>query len=282
MDPVQVSPQFSPEFVNLRASWQWVRSDFAREFDRLSEVGAFRPDGVSRVIWKTRNKFVLRVTASPGFDVAYKSFFRIPEYHQYYLRPSPSAREALNYSMLAELGIPLTEILAVGEIRGKADWYVVFGGFRRLTNSFLVTRFIEGFRDGLDFAIGGPLEKDETLMMEFCRGHLALLAKLHDAGILHRGFTPSNLMYRMEPDGMKLCWIDVASCCRSTITTKKIADDIINLFRFLEIPGSTRRELEAWYLKSTVNPRTDLETLSKVLEKRLIKRLKRKNRVPLP
>lgn len=282
MDPVRVSPQFSREFISLRASWSWVRSDFADAFARLSDAGAFRPDGPSRMIWNTRNKFVLRATVSPGFDVIYKSFYRIREHQQYYLRPSPSAQEALNYLQLTGLGIPLPDVLAVGETRGKADWYVIIGRFLRLTNSFLIVRYVDGFRDGSDFGIGGPFEKDEALMMEFCRGHLALLAKLHDAGILHRGFTPSNLMYRQDPDGMKFCWIDVASCCRTSITTKKIADDIINLFRFLEIPGSTRRELEAWYLKSLANPRTDLETLSGVLEKRLIEVLKRKNRVPMP
>jgi len=281
MDRLRKSSHFSRKFINLRASWRWSRRDFADEFGRLSEAGAFRPDGTSRRIWNTRNKFVLRMTTSQGFDVIYKSFYRIKEYQQYYLRPSPSAQEALNYMMLSELGIPLPDLLAVGEVREISDWFII-GGFRRLTNSFLVTRFVDGFRDGSDFGIGGPLEKDESLMMEFCRGHLALLAKLHDAGILHRGFTPTNLMYRREPDGMKFCWIDVASCCRATITTKKIADDIINLFRFLEIPGSTRRELEAWYLKSSASPRTDLETLSSVLEKRLTERLKRKNRVPLP
>ena len=281
MNYIRTSPQFSREFVNLRASWRWVRNDFVDEFDRLSDAGAFRPDGPSRKIWNTRNKFVLRTTTSRGFDVVYKSFYRIKEYQQYYLRPSPSAQEALNYMMLSELGIPLPDLLVVGEIREISDWFVI-GGFRRLTNSFLVSRFVEGFRDGSDFIIGGPLEKDEMLMMEFCRGNLAMLAKLHDAGILHRGFTPTNLMYRREPDGMKFCWIDVASCCRASITTKKIADDIINLFRFLEIPGSTRRELEAWYLKSSASPRTDMETLSKVLEKRLVECLKRKNRVPLP
>lgn len=281
MNDRRTSSHFSREFIDLRASWRWVGNDFAEEFDRLSDAGAFLPDGPSRNIWNTRNKFVLRMTTSRGFDVVYKSFYRIKDFQQYYLRPSPSAQEALNYMQLSELGIPLPDLLAVGEVREISDWFII-GGFRRLTNSFLVTRFVEGFRDGSDFAIGGPLEKDRTLMMEFCRGHLALLAKLHDAGILHRGFTPTNLMYRKEPDGMKFCWIDVASCCRATITTKRIADDIINLFRFLEIPGSTRRELEAWYLKSSARPRTDMETLSRALEKRLIERLKRKNRVPLP
>jgi tRNA A-37 threonylcarbamoyl transferase component Bud32 len=118
--------------------------------------------------------------------------------------------------------------------------------------------------------------------MEFCRGHLSLLAKLHDAGILHRGFTPANLMYRMDADGMKFCWIDIASCCHAIITTKRIADDIINLFRFMDLSGADRRELEEWYLNASTKRRTDAGTLSKVLEERLVRRMKRKNLTPRP
>lgn len=273
MNVRRTTPTFSRQFIKLYRSWTWVRSDFADEFDRLSEAGEFLPDRPSsRMIWKTRNKFVLRVSTALGFDLAYKSFYRIHNFHHHFFSPSPSAEEALNYLLLAKLGFPLPELLATGEIRT---------GFL-IRNSFMITRFMEDFRDGGDFGIGGPLEHDEKTMMEFCRGHLSMLAKLHDEGILHRGFTPANLMYRQDADGMKFCWIDVASCCRAFITTKRIADDIINLFRFLDLSGAARRELEEWYLNAAVKRRTDAETLWKVLEERLAARLKRKNRVPRP
>ena len=272
MNVRRTSPTFSRQFIKLHRSWSWTRSDFADEFDRLSEAGAFLPDGPSQMIWKTRNKYVLRVPTGLGFDAAYKSFYRIHNFHHHIISPSPSAEEALNYQMLAKLGFPLPDLLAVGEIRT---------GFL-IRNSFMVSRFIEGFRDGGDFSIGGPLEHDEKTAMEFCRGLLRFLAKLHDEGILHRGFTPTNLMYRNDPDGMKFCMIDVASCCRAIITTKRIADDINNLFRFLDLSRAARRELVEWYLNATANPRTNIEKLWKVLEERLAKRLKRKNRVPRP
>ena len=71
------SPVFSPRMIRLYRSWSWVREDFADEFDRLADAGAFRPDGVSPAIWHTRTKYVLRVTTSRGFDVAYKSYYKI-------------------------------------------------------------------------------------------------------------------------------------------------------------------------------------------------------------
>ena len=261
----RTAPTFSRQFIKLHRSWSWVRSDFADEYDRLSEAGEFLPDRpASRMIWKTRNKFVLRVSTALGFDIAYKSFYRIHNFHHHFFSPSPSAEEALNYLLLARLGFPLPDLLATGEIRTGL----------LIRNSFMITRFIDDFRDGGDFGIGGPLEHDEKTMMEFCRGHLSLLAKLHDEGILHRGFTPANLMYRQDADGMKFCWIDVADCRNSAISTPQIATDMFHLFRYLKTTPETRRALEAWYLDAAKIRRTNLDDLFETVEKRIENRMK--------
>ena len=110
MSSRRTSPVFSPRMIRLYRSWSWVREDFADEFDRLSDAGAFRPDGASPAIWHTRTKFVLRVPTSRGFDAAYKSYYKIRNFHQYIIRPSDCASEASNYVMLAELGFPLPDL----------------------------------------------------------------------------------------------------------------------------------------------------------------------------
>ena len=261
----QATQNFSPRMVRMLRSWSWVRSDFAEEFRRLSDAGAFRPDGSSEVIWRTRTKFVLRARTSLGFDVAYKSFFEVKNVHHYLLRPSPCADEAANYALLKGMGFPLPDLLAVGELRRGP----------LLKNAFMVSRFVEGFRNGTDFFGEGEHVNDEPLLKEFCRAHLALLAKLHDRGYLHGGFTPANLLYRREPDGgLKLCWVDVAECSRSPLTVPMIADDIIRLFRYLKISSKVRRELEAAYLDAAKVPRTTAGELYDVLEKRIATRFK--------
>ena len=266
MKSLLVAPAFSPNMIRLLRSWSWVRSDFAEEFKRLSDAGAFRPNGGSEKIWTTRTKFVLRVPASQrGFDVAYKSFFKVKYAYKYLLRPSPCASEAANYTLLTEMGFPLPDLLAAGEIRS--------GGIGILKNAFMVSRFLGEYRSGVDFYVGDQIG-NIPLLKEFCRGHLALLAKLHDRGFVHGGFTPANLLYSQGPDGMKFYWIDVAECARSSLTVPAIADDMIRLFRYLKISADVRRELETAYLEAATVRRTDAEELFQVLEKRIANRMK--------
>ena len=266
INPILSAPAFSPNMIRLFRSWGWVRSDFAEEFKRLSEAGAFQPDGGSQKIWTTRTKFVLRVPSSQGFDIAYKSFFKVKYACKYLLRPSPCAAEAANYTLLTEMGFPLPDLLAVGEIR--------CGGIGILNNAFMISRFLDGFRSGVDFYVGDQID-NIPLLKEFCRGHLTLLAKLHDRGFVHGGFTPANLLYRQDPDGMKFCWIDVAECAKSALTVQNIADDMIRLFRYLRISADVRRELESAYLAAVTVRRTDAEELFRVLEKRIANRMKK-------
>ena len=270
----RTAPSFSPRMISLFGSWCWVKDSFAADYDRLSAAGMFEPGDGSRTIWSTRSKYVLRVPVAPGFDVAYKGFYRVHGLHRFFLRPSPSAFEAVNDVRLAELGFPLPELLAVGEIRR--------GPFLR--DAFFVSRFIDGYRNGLDFHGPGPHASDVTLMKAFCAGHLALLAKLHDAGILHHGFTPSNLLYRQTPSGLEFCWVDVADCKKAEIGLREIAEDVVQFFRHLNhIDAALRRELLAPYFDAVKVPRTNLDDLCALLEKRLVTRMKpRTDQTPPP
>ena len=266
MNHLLTAPAFSPDMTSLFRSWGWVRSDFAEEFKRLSDAGALRPGGVSETIWSTRTKFVLKVFASQGFDLAYKSFFKVKNSYKYFLRRSPCASEAVNYTRLTEMGFPLPDLLAAGEIR--------CGG--ALKNAFMATRFLDGYRNGVDFYNGIGIHVDNIpLLKEFCRGHLALLARLHDRGFVHGGFTPANLLYRQDPDGMKFAWIDVAECAETPLSVTVIADDLIRLFRYLKISADVRRELESDYLAAATVRRVDAEELFRVLENRIRNRMKK-------
>ena len=268
------APAFSPRMISLVRSWCWVKDSFAADFDRLKDAGAFSPGDGSHTIWSTRSKFVLRVPVSPGFEAAYKGFYRVHGAQRYFCHPSPSATEAANYVRLEGLGFPLPELLAVGEIR--------LGPFLR--DAFFVSRFIDGYRNGLDFHGPGPHASDVPLMKAFCAGHLALLAKLHDAGILHHGFTPSNLLYRQPPSGLEFCWVDVADCGKAKIGPREIVEDLVQFFRHLNhIDAALRRELLAPYFDAVKVPRTNPDEVCALLEKRLVTRMKpRTDQTPPP
>ena len=270
----RTAPSFSPGMISLLGSWCWVKDSFEADYDRLTAAGMFEPGDGSRTIWSTRSKFVLRVPVSPGFEVAYKGFYRVHGAQRYFLHPSPSSAEAASYVRLAELGFPLPELLAVGEIRR--------GPFLR--DAFFVSRFIDGYRNGLDFHGAGSHASDVPLLKAFCAGHLALLARLHDAGILHHGFTPSNLLYRQTPSGLEFCWVDVGDCRPAKITAREIAEDLVQFFRYLNhIDAAFRRELLAPYFDAVKVPRTNPDELCALLEKRLAVRMKpRTDQTPPP
>ena len=203
-----IASTFSKSAISLRSSWIYCKDSFAETFEKLLQQGAFLESGPGEKIWGTRTKYVLKLPAGENFDVVYKGYRKISKVYSYLLRPSPCGLESVNYQRIADLGIRVPELLAAGETRS----------FHLLKGAFIITRFADGFDNGRVFLPGAPLAGEEKLKEEFLRRHLELLARCHDGGLLHRGFTPANIMWkkRSAPDGegnaLDLLWIDLASC----------------------------------------------------------------------
>ena len=236
---------FTPEMRRLSSSWRYVKPSFAAVFDELEARGELSENGSGKNIWGTRSKFVLKISLPDGGAAAFKGFHRISRPWRFVLRPSLCGFEAENFSRAAALGIPVPELLAVGDERC----------FFRLKNAFLMTRFAEGFRDGRDFMPGGIMAADLPARDEFLRRNLEFLARFHDAGLLHRGFTPANLMWNLRsiPDGsgnrLELLWIDLASCRRRPlfIINRLCADELNRCFAPLELSAEKTGELVKFY-----------------------------------
>ena len=239
-------------------SWQLVTDDFAAEFERLRNSDAFVRGGPSPILWQTGSKYVLKVPCADGHAV-YKTSFKINDTHRYWFRPSPSGIELFNMLRLRKLGIPTAEMLAIGETRRLLI----------VKNSFLISRFIDG-RDGRDFCRNGIHGGDDDLKVRFCREHLKLLAKLHRHGILHRNFTPMNLLYRNDGDAWRSWWIDLASCRSALwINLKDVAAEIFKLFKNIALSDAQRRSLLADYLAAADRPQRDIDKLHRHVERLL-------------
>lgn len=258
-----VSGIFSRKFTRLRKSWQWIRSGFEDELAELEKSGKLTENGGAQIIWNTRSKFTIVCTAESGRRVVYKQYRKANRKLHFTYHLSPLAQEAVNYGMLEELGFPMAKLLAVGDVRKNF----------LLQTGYLMTEFAEGCRNGLDFCCTpeegkeGELIHDRVRCMKFCRMHIVLLAKLHDNGIWHRGFSPANLLWREKEDGeMEPVWIDVASCRRkSNLALKKLAPvDLGNLFGKMALRKEEMEELIALYWDSVQIKRfPDVETLRK-------------------
>lgn len=233
--------KFCPEMVGKLSSWSWIASDLAEEFNELSNSGNLTRNGKYPVIWETRQKFVLKIPSCSCGNIVYKTYDNFKSVRRYFLRYSPCGKEAVNYQMLANIGIPLPKLLGVGDGRKSLQ----------LKSSFFISEFAEGFRDGRDFYTDGCLCDALDTRHEFISGHLQLLARCHDHNIFHRGFTPANLMYKFKaaPDEqgntIDLLWIDLASCRKvfSRQMPGSIVFDIAFLLRFFDLSEQETDEL---------------------------------------
>ena len=258
------SDSFELPATRLSSSWLWVEKSFAEDFEMLSQSGMLREDGGAPVIWKTKQKYVLKVSSS-GRNYVFKSYRKVRDVRKYLFRLSPCGFEAYNYQQFAAAGLPMANLVAAGDRRC----------FFRLKNTFLMTEFAEGFRDGRDFQPGGVFCEDEALREEFICRNLQLLARCHDAGFIHAGFTPANLLYKVleTPDEqgnrLDLCWIDVATARRFSLLypPRKMITDHVHFFKFLNILGEDLKRYLQIYYDAVQVKRLSFERLLKLIEK---------------
>ena len=151
------------------------------------------------------------------------------------------AREWRNYQALHRLGLPAPEVLAYGETR--RGW--------KLLRSFIITRFIEGTRDGRDFMPEGRLRDRIDLRRRFCELAAPHIATLHRNGFFHKALHVRNLLYRGEtPEEMEVFFIDVARSrirCRGRMKHAALFD-LYTPLRDLQLPAEESRAFLRAYL----------------------------------
>lgn len=264
---VESAEKLEKKMIRFFRSWTYVTSSFRDEFEKLSAAGAFEENSKSECIWRTRNKFVLKVITSSGDAVVYKTFNRIKRWRSYLFRLSPIGREAVNYDLFRNLGFCVPRLLAAGETRN----------FFRIKTGFLITEYAADTKNGLCFTPGKELEQETGLREEYLRKNLRLLAKLHVNRILHGGFTPGNLLWRKVDDSaeMELVWIDFASCktvSRGTLKRKGVID-FFHLFRFFAFTDDEIRKWLDVYFAASEEFLWEKEELFALLKKALAQKL---------
>ena len=155
------------------------------------------PDFEALKLWKTRNKSVYKAECPRELysgSVVIKSYYE-QRFLRYFLRPSLACREAEGYLTVQKLGIPTAEVLAYGERR--TVWW--------LSSSFLITRFVDGSRNGTYFCTvdDGPGYGTPDMMV-FCLKLIEMLATLHRNGYCHGGTHPRNFLWYGAGEDMKI------------------------------------------------------------------------------
>lgn len=263
-----ISGAFTGRERSLTHPWRWIREDAAE----LSEALRAGPPGVDsgpEVLWRTKNKYVLRIKTASGLDLACKWYERIRQ-APYSFSWTQAAKEAYNFKLLANVGLPLVKLVATGEDRG----------FLHIRTAFLATEYADGFLDGRYFF--ESLSHETGMRDEFTRSNFVLIARLHDAGFCHGGFTPMNELWRKmpEPDAegrtMEIRWLDIATCHRAwgPVLKRRIVEDLGNFLRFYSFTAEERRECLRIYLESTKVKRFELDSLCRAVEENLAARIR--------
>ena len=161
---------------------------------------------------------------------------------RYWFDLSLPAREFRNYQVLYQLGIPAAKVLAFGERRT----------FCHLHDSFFITEFLPGTRDGRSFMPGGDFRDDRKLREEFWRLNMPILAKLHRKHFFHKAIHPRNILWRLKDDGaMEVFWIDVARCriVFRPWLKRAIAFDLYTILSDMQMPAEEGERMLKFYLE---------------------------------
>ena len=239
------SDPLSPWRLPLRWLYpaNWCAEGFEAQLEYLQSHPELRCDAGK--LSDHSGKLVWRIDLPPelgGATVVYK-FCEGKAPWRYILNLSHPAREWRNYQALYRLGVPAAEVLAYGERR--RGW--------KILDSFIVTRFLAGTRDGRDFMPGGKLRDDAGMRRRFCELVAPELAKLHRRGFFHKALHPRNVLYRgTTPEDMEIFFIDVARCRIRFASLMKwaILFDLYTPLRDLELPTEESRAFLAEYLKN--------------------------------
>ncbi len=145
-----------------------------------------------------------RITLSCGETVYFKRYLMFGKPFRFFLRPGQAAVEVYSYRVMAKLGLPIAEPVAVGEIR---RWGSLFAGC-------IVTREIPGSVTLQEYAAGEWLSLPPEQRRRV-QAHISSIICRH-LQIMHRNrffhFDPKwrNILIRSEADGTiaGIWWID--------------------------------------------------------------------------
>jgi serine/threonine protein kinase len=179
----------------------------------------FETEGES--IYKARNEIKLMHAAS-GMDVAVKAF-RIPHIINriayVFFRPSKARRSYLNALMLREEGICTPSPVAYMEEKK--------GGL--LARSFYVSSYV-GYPGLLRDLNDRPFDRVKDLAEAFAH----FTADIHSRGVLHRDYSPGNVLYEKKEDRYHFCLVDI-----NRMSFRKKIDERAAAFSLRKLWGNT-------------------------------------------
>jgi tRNA A-37 threonylcarbamoyl transferase component Bud32 len=200
-------------------------------------------NGQAKVLKKGSHRTLYRVQLD-GLDF-YIKHYPVPDLRsrlRQLVRPSKARHEFQQALAVATRGIPTFVPLAVGErpsLLGSGESYLISA---RLEDTEPLNDFIERISPGL--APGRQTRLRQVLATALGQ----FIARMHDAGVLHRDFHPGNLLVRLDAeDRPSLFLIDLhAVSLRASLPWRLCRENLIVLNRWFILRTSRSDRLRFW------------------------------------
>ena len=197
-----------------------------------------------RVIYRQRNE--IRVFDLPDGRCINVKRYRVPGLLLriiYTLLRAPKARRAYDYALrLRGAGIETPAPLAcLIERRGGL-----------LARSYFVSEQADHDRNFYDFGRGGIGGREDIL-----RAFACFTARVHEAGFLHADYSPGNILFRKDDEGVRFCLVDINRMHFGAVSARKGCENFARLWgsdrmfgllseAYAEARGTDAAQCEAW------------------------------------
>lgn len=177
----------------------------------------------------------------------------IAKYHQprsllerikYALLPTRAAREWKSALRLREAGVPVPDMLALGEFWEHGLWW---------TRAVLFARAVEPGTALNDHLLASPPSADVRRLGLRLAAHVA---RLHDAGFQAHDLHGWNILLRQTAEGLDLCFVDLDEMrALGSASLRRAADDLARLGVLAPVTAFTKLRFLVNYLRARNIPR---------------------------
>ncbi|MDR1456170.1 MAG: lipopolysaccharide kinase InaA family protein [Tannerella sp.] len=152
-------------------------------------------DRGGRTIYRQRNEIKVFETADTILNIKRYRKPHLPNRVAYTFFRPPKAERAYRYAFrLRELGIDTPEPVA----------YILLKKNGLLHMSYYVSRQAPHDHTMYEFGRGGLAGREYIL-----QALAGFTARLHEAGVCHRDYSPGNILFRETPAGVEFCLVDI-------------------------------------------------------------------------
>lgn len=241
-------------------SWEWCIPEFGEGLEwikthphEISKKSPYLSDTPGKEVWR-----VMIPDRYGAYEVVYKKYLIQAGFFDAF-EESIALKEARNYKILSQLGIPVARVLACGEKRSLG----------RVNDAFIITEYLHNSIDGSTLMPGGNLWENSSMRSAFARKTIDWLTIAHRHLFFHNACHPYKILISTDSpeDNPDIMLIDVAQAAykKHGDIKRKIAEDLVTFFCDLRLSTEEIKMLCGYYLSNNPDCGFSVESLWQAL-----------------